>query len=186
MRSQGSNDCSSRRRYRFSVQVDPLDRKTFEEFECRRAGERQWAVSRASHPSPQRDAGEVKGIDLQMMDRYGCGDDVHDRVGGADFMKVHFIESATVDFSFRLGQAGENFKTLFFALGIKRALPDQVSNLFPWPLGFSFTANHPKASRANPVNGFLCDLKPVIEPGKFLQFRLELVQLQPEIEQRSE
>src|SRR3990167_8759066 len=166
MRSQGSNDCSSRRRYRFSVQVDPLDRKTFEEFECRRAGERQWAVSRASHASPKGDGRKMEGADLKLVVTDRCRHGVYNRIRGADFMKVYFVGSDTVDFSLRLGQAGEDFKTLFFDLGIERALPDQVSNLFPRPLGFSFTANHPKASRANPANGFFCDLKPVVEAGE--------------------
>ena len=81
--------------------------------------------------------------------------DVHNRVCGANFVKMNIIGSHAMDFSFGLREPGKNPEAAFFHFRMNFTPCDETSDLFPGTVRFFFRTEHVKPAGADAMDSFL-------------------------------
>jgi hypothetical protein len=118
----------------------------------------------------QRDLGKMQSADLQLVKADCRCDDVDDRIGCADFVKMNFFRRHAVDFSLGLGQTVEDLDAGFFDLLGQFACLDELANLFPGSRRFIAWRRYLKLSRSKRMDSFLCNIEFECKCGNFSQF----------------
>src|SRR3954463_4009547 len=93
-------------------------------------------MSRVDGSATERDGGEKKTVHFTLMASDRCREYVDDGVGGADFVKMHFIGRNSVNPTFGLRQFCENCDGGLFDGKREFTAHNQTANLPPraWPL----------------------------------------------------
>ena len=68
------------------------------------------------YTAPERDFGKMHRADLELVKADCSCDDIHNRIGGAHFVKMNFFGRHTVDFSLDFGQTVEDLDAGFLDL----------------------------------------------------------------------
>jgi hypothetical protein len=132
----------------------------------------------------QRDFGKMHSADLQLVKANCSCDDVDDRIGGADFVKMNFFRSCTVDFSLGFGQTLEDLDARFFDLVGQIACLYELANLFPGARRFMTRRLYLKMCRSDRVDSFFCNIEFEFECGNFSQFPTKNFQRKPQVQKR--
>jgi hypothetical protein len=138
------------------------------------------------HATSQRDFGKMQSADLELVKADRSCEDVDDRIGGADFVKMDFLHRHAVYLSLDLGQAVEDLDTGCFHLGCQVACFDELANLLPGAWRLIVGRRYLKLRRSDRVNRFLCNIELEIECRDCPQFSTKNFDGQPELHKRGD
>ena len=165
MAPKGGDNSRTRRRDGLAIEMGPLERMVFKEFQSSGGGNRQRPMSGLSDAPAQGHRGKNEGIDAEVMSSDSRGHDINNGVNGTDFMEVDILRPYAVDFSLSLRQPGKYSDGSIFNLSWKTAPLDQSSDLLPAPFPPLVLCVNAKAGGMDPVGQLLADIDTILKPG---------------------